>query len=510
MVSRRYLTRRKSAQPRLRRSPHSEVRSIPASQQFLSCSQLTQGDASRSCSCKSAGACHCAKLRTSAPRKKRSGTPPKAKVGDIRATSSHPTSEAGDLELPTARCNSQPRELSHGHGMRSTHGASLYNPYGLAHDLHMRGHDLQEQDASVPSRSYTYPVLPLAYDSQVQMQQEPESAVDQQLSNYGLQTEVSPAWAPADKFSGDDNNMFSAVNVQEPASQISSVFTSYGTVDVDAWLRQMIDCNQVFDGYSSDSSNSGSSYSSQSLTVPPSLDLSSTLSREQEFSSATGQFGMYGDLSGPSADFDLNRSFFAGNADGSDSGAEPISGMSSGTFNQGILGLTDFRAAGATDKSDLIHAPTPFSAFPSLTLGYSDESLHRIDAVKTEKPSFIDGDLQRIHQRVSAVPPLSRSSSTGSHASSRSRSSFGAATHGFGHGQPDVWHSSYDHGYTSAETGLWPYQSFNHQAERGRAYARLGAAQQQQAVAALAQSPPKDTIGGAAITGAAQFSISYH
>lgn len=475
---------------------------------------FTKGDASRPCACKSKSVCNCATPRTSSSRRKRSGTPPKAKLGDIRATSSHPASEAGDLELPQIRGDSQPRELSHGHSARSTHGAALYNPYGLAHDLHMRGHDLRGHDASSLSPrgsagGYTYPVLPLAYDSQSQLQQqETEPPVDQQeLSSYGLQAEVSPAWAATDKYS-DVDNLFSTVYQPEPSS---SVFTSYGTVDVDAWLRQMIDSNSVFDGYSSDSSNSGSSFSSQALAVPSSLDLPGNLSREQEFSSAPSQFGgIYNDLSAPSAEFDMNRPFYSSQADGNDNSAEPSSAMNSRAFDQSLLGLTDFRAD-AADKSDLIHAPTPFSAFPSLTLGYSDESLHRIDAVRTDRTGMIDGDLQRLHQRVSAVPPLSRSSSTGSHASSRSRSSFGVATHGFGSAQSDVWHNTYDHGYSSAETGLWPYQSFHHQVERGRAYSRLGALQQQQAVSTLSQSLPKDVVAsGAAITSATQFSIPYH
>ncbi|KAI5120387.1 hypothetical protein M0805_000167 [Coniferiporia weirii] len=438
---------------------------------------------SPSCACKSGAECECCTVRH-VPRPKRSLTPPRPKIGDIRTAVSRCPSETGDvLEVPAP--HSLPHELSHGHGVRSTHGAALYNPYGLAHDAHMRNHDMRGHEVSPPplppiittsqQRDYTYPPLPLPYERQ-----------QQQRQAFGIQSEVSPTWPSGEGFPDDVDNLLASLNAQEPLDQLDSSETDFGSVDVDAWLRQLTVSNPNSGNVDVSISSANSSHVPQILPVPQALDISGALTQDQDFSSVAGQYDMYSGLASQLMGFDVdsgNQYLSGGESDhGGDVGdVDSVAGM----FDPGLLSFTTpaISEPGAPPQPELLHAPTPYTAYPMFAFNAQLPS----PSGDANTEAGVDGgafdfltamaEVTALTQGVPGLPALSRSSSTGSHASSRSRSSLGGAA--TGSGRPDIWRSAYDAaGFRGAGAGPWsaspfPVLAATPAVERGQPWLRV-------------------------------------
>ncbi|THH08986.1 hypothetical protein EW145_g2343 [Phellinidium pouzarii] len=508
--------------------PHGLQESTSDSEEALpspSQQNAAQRSESTPCACKVGADCECCTPRHP-PRQKRSLTPPRLSIGDIRATASRPVSEADDtFELPIP--HPFPHELLHGHGSRSTHGTALYNPYGLAHDTHMRSHDMRGHEASAPtsagistspqSREYHYPVLPLQYEQpERQQQQKVDIRYERQQRPYRVRSEVSPTWPGNEVFTEDVNNMLASLN--ESLDRLSSSEPDLNSVDVDAWLRQMSasNSNRAIIDASASSAQTSNVNISYALPIPQALDISGSLSRQdQDISSAQGQYDLYSGLSSQFMGFDVDSSeqFLGDNRsrNGSDHDSD-VGGVGSSTdlFDPELLSFTA-SASDASAPQELLHAPTPFPAFPGLTLSNFNTQLAIVDDDTNEDrrrcESAFDfltaiADADAIVQSMPAVPALSRSSSTGSHVSSRSRSSFGGCTNGGGvvaaGSHSDVWHSTYDAGYRAA-TGseswsLSPFATAAAIVERGRPWMRVADMHAFDNVHPLARTHPAATL----------------
>lgn len=361
---------------------------------------------------------------------------PRPKVGDIRATALRPSSDPGDaLELSQRFLPIEPEShtLMHGHGARTTHGSALYNPYGKAHDAHLRTHDIRSgHEASTTrgldaSNGYIYPVPPISYD---------------QEQNFGARSEPSPAWPNSERLSQDDvNNMLATYDQQAQSEYQSDIFgANIGSVDVSAWLREMMASGMNPSPTEPDILNAQQPSSSipftdpQALPVPQALDVSHDLAQAQDPDYAR-QFDLLPRL----GNLDFNDNYLSGSEQdvGDVNGLRSAAGMfDSELFN---LPMTEAPSVQETREYGLdVASSNQFSTSapppPMLTVQgcgngdfrYTSSSTSAIAEPKPQQYAFeylLDGDF--VICPPAGLPPLTRSSSIGSHSSGRSRSSMG-------------------------------------------------------------------------------------
>ncbi|KAH8112268.1 hypothetical protein DFH11DRAFT_1608929 [Phellopilus nigrolimitatus] len=401
------------------------------------------------CACKVGGPCECCTPRHP-PRTKRSPTPPRPTIGDIRAsavTASRPPSETDDALEPL-----QPHALMHGHGTRPTHGSALFNPYGLAHDMHMRGHDMRGHEVIRPatpvsaneSAGYVYPAPPLTYDQQ--RQHSPHN--DQQQPQPQSQPQPFEEALPEDV-----DDLFAALYAPE--------------VDIDAWLRQVTEDSNSFAPDTSAPSSANSSIPPavpETLPVPQALDLSGdpALAEDQDYLQYNMHSGLLPQFMGMNMnvglDVDAGEQPYLGGE--SDHDGNETSGLdsSAGMYDPGLLDFDS--SASRVNLPDMLHAPTPFPALPALTISaFGAQSSSTTPESQMQAFDFLAAlaGTAPAPESTAAVPALSRSSSTGSHASSRSRSSVGVS--GMGNfnnsANSDMWHNVYEQDATS-RADRWP------------------------------------------------------
>ncbi|PAV17823.1 ACE1 transcription factor [Pyrrhoderma noxium] len=316
-----------------------------------------------SCTCKSNGTCECCTSRRTT-RVKRSTSPPsiRPRIGDMAAPQAHggvpisyPASDAGSIDV---KVEHEPHALIHGHCSRMTHGTSLYNPYGIAHGVHrsheMRGHEndrdplyLATEEVRKESK-YVYPILPLNYD--------------QEQHAFSASAEVSPMWSNGERLAG--SNTYTGYDTSEHVND-QTRFPTFGSVNVDAWLRQLAESNAnsyTFETTTSPSQPNTSLHypsdpSTHCLPVPPPLDVSHELSSNQDpdFPSSN-QYDLLPEFM--SLGIDLNEATFLGESDqeyGSNS-----NGAGSDMFNYSSN-------TSSAQNNDFLAAPTPFPALPPLS-----------------------------------------------------------------------------------------------------------------------------------------------
>ncbi|OCB89203.1 hypothetical protein A7U60_g3689 [Sanghuangporus baumii] len=416
---------------------------------------------SPSCSCnKPDGLCNCCTPRHP-PRARRSATPPmpRPKVGDIRAIAYRPLSDPGDaLELSQRLLPIEPEThtLIHGHISRTTHGSVLYNPYGHAHDAHLRTHDIRSGHEAPATRGldasngYIYPVPPISYE---------------QEQNFGARSEPCSALPNGERLSeGDVNNMLSAYD-QQPSEYQSDPFgaLNIGSVDVDAWLREMMESNTNPSPFEPDMPNAQQPSSSipftnpridpQALPVPQALDVSHDLAQAQD-PDYVRQFDLLPRL----GNIDFNDNYLSG----SEQDVGDVNGLRSaaGLFDSEVFSLQTeeapsvqevreyaSEALGAASNPFSISAPPPMLTIQACGAGdfqYASSSTSAIAEPKPQQYAFdylLDGDV--VIRPPAGLPPLTRSSSIGSHSSGRSRSSMGAS-HWARNGSSDCVNASSD------------------------------------------------------------------
>ncbi|KAL5478368.1 CUP2_2 [Sanghuangporus weigelae] len=472
------------------------------------------------CSCNNPGGlCNCCTPRHP-PRARRSATPPipRPKVGDIRAIAHRPSSDPGDaLELSQRLLPIEPEThtLIHGHVSRTTHGSVLYNPYGHAHDAHLRTHDIQSGHEAPATRGpdasngYIYPVPPISYE---------------QEQNFGARSEPSSAWPNSERLSeGDVNNMLSAYD-QQPSEYQSDPFgaLNIGSVDVDAWLREMMESNTNPSPSEPDMPNAQQPSSSipftnprtdpQALPVPQALDVSHDLAQAQD-PDYLRQFDLLPRL----GNIDFNDNYLSGN----EQDVADVNGLRSaaGMFSLQMAEAPSVQEVREYASEALSAASNPFSTSappPMLTIQacgiedfqYTSSSTSAIAEPKPQQYAFdylLDGDF--VIRPPAGLPPLTRSSSIGSHSSGRSRSSMGMG-HWARNGSSDCvnaskdrWHNAADNtGFqniaTASAENPWVLGAFPSAAEwpMSRAHALMRERGRAPAPATLDVTIAKDTI----------------
>ena len=376
---------------------------------------------------------------------------------------SYPASDADSIDV---KVEHEPHALIHGHCSRMTHGTSLYNPYGIAHGVH-RSHEMRglENDRDLlylateevrKESKYVYPTLPLNYD--------------QEQHAFSASAEVSPMWSNGERLAG--SNTYTGYDTSEHVND-QTRFPTFGSVNVDAWLRQLAESNAssyTFETTTSPSQPNISLHypsdpSTHCLPVPPPLDVSHELSSNQDpdFPSSN-QYDLLPEFM--SLGIDLNEATFLGESDQEYGGNS--NGAGSDMFNYSSN-------TSSAQNNDFLAAPTPFPALPPLSsmltpcdIGPSSAPPSSVGDYEVQNHNVFGFDYSTliesgyVIQPISNMPALSRSSSTGSHTSSRSRSSVGLAGPYRGHIGPvasssnpnlsisiptnnvssDVWHSA--------------------------------------------------------------------
>lgn len=397
------------------------------------------------------------------------------KIGDIRATAPvvhRPPSDVDDghdVSYQHQYTGHGPHALSHGHGARTTHGTALFNPYGPAHDAHLRAHDMRghEADSTATSKGYIYPVPPISYSQQ---------------QSFGARSDPTHVWSNGERLSDDVNDLPANYDTQTTKCQPNlTAFgeVDFGSVDVDAWLREMmvstsnLSPNLETDTQSAQSSSSNIPYPApHPLPVPDALDVSQDLAQlqDQDYAPASSQYDLLPRLVNLDLGLDYNDTYFNGSdQDGGDVNVNGI-GSGGGTFDSEFLSFPPTAGHSVRGEApELLNASAPFSAPPPpppmLTLQSCDNGDFRYapsSAVSEPRPqeyafdylaTVVDPDY--VVRPSTVLPALTRSSSIGSHSSGRSRSSMGMsywARNASSERVDDQWHSATDASYHSMGT----------------------------------------------------------